>query len=380
MRQLLLMLLLFLSVVTSAPAQPAVTWQLVESVRFGSDRPEARITNVGPLAVTSDGTVYAVQVADGTVLVFDASGAYRKTTGRRGEGPGEFVRPRQAGTIGDTLWVSDMALQRVSFFYRGTFLRTERVSFHARDPFFASTPDTFLRDGSVVTLPAVNQQLVTRGLVSRLPLLRHRRDGTVTDTLRWLSLTNRSGSAPVEPRGFFAYRQPFADNPVLAAAVDGSGLAVVDRPAATDANTAHFAVTRFGPKGTLIYAKSVAYVPIPLSRQRADEALAALVKPTPGGRPLRQDEVDKSFYRPRFFPPVTDAVVATDGAVWLRGEETGVPTVLYRVLDASGTLTATLTIPRDLTIRHATTTQVYAFGIEDDEPYLARLRIVKGGR
>ena len=382
MRQRLPMSLLLLAAATSAAAQPArATWQLVETVRYGGDRPEATITNAGPLAVTSDGAVYAVQVADGTVLVFDGSGAYRKTIGRRGQGPGEFTRPLQAGTLGDTVWVSDQELRRVSFFYRRTFLRTERVTVNAKAPFFTSTPTAFLRDGSAVTLPAVNAQLIARGVVNRLPLLRHRRDGTVTDTLRWMSLTNQSGSGTAGTNGFFAYRQPFADGPTLAAAIDGSGLVVVDRTAATDANTAQFTVTRFGPQGTLLYTKPVAYVPTPLSRQRASEALAAIVPPSRGGAPpIRLDEVEKSFYRPRFLPPVTEVVVATDGAVWLRGEDTSAATVLYRVLDATGALMATLTVPRSLTIRHATATQVYAFGTVDDEPYLARFRIAKIGR
>jgi hypothetical protein len=374
MRRLSLFLLL-----TPAALHGQSKWMLAETVRYGDARPEATIADAGPLVVAGDGMVYAAQVADGTVLMFDASGAYLKTIGHRGEGPGEFVRPTRAGLIGDTLWVSDAALQRVSFFQRnGTFIRSQMVVFDVRDPFLAGEPTTLLKDGSAVTMAGVGMHLVKSGSVNRLPLLKHERDGKVLDTLRWVALSNMTGSVSLQRGGAFVFRQPFADGPLVVGAADGSGLIVVDRTAATAKNAAAtFTVTRFGSTGTLAYTKRVAYQPTSLPERQANVAIDAIAKPKPGGPPITRAAVERSFYRPLFLPPVTDAVLAADGSVWLRGEDTDSPTVLYRVLDLKGTLTATVTLPRHLTIRHATTTDVWAFGTEHDAPYLARFRIVK---
>lgn len=376
MRRLSLFLLL-----TPAALHGQSKWMLTETVRYGDARPEASIVDAGALAVARDGMAYAPQVADGTVLMFDASGAYRKTIGRRGEGPGEFVRPTRAGMVGDTLWVSDQAQRRVSFFQQnGTFIRSQMVTFNIRDPFLPNQPATLLTDGTAVSMASVGVSLVKGGAVNRLPLLKHERDGKVLDTLRWMDFTNMTGVVPISGGGF-AYPQPFGGGSVVVAAADGSGLVVVDRPTATSKNGATFTVTRFGPTAALVYTKPVAYEPIPLTGSRVNNAIDELLKPLPKDkRSLRvslREGIEKTIYRPPFLPPVTDAVLAADGSVWLRGEDTDSPTVLYRVLDLKGTLTATVTLPRHLTIRHATTTDVWAFGTEHDAPYLARFRIVK---
>ena len=41
-------------------------------------------------------------------------GANKGVVGRDGEGPGEFRRPNYAGWNGDTLWVSDQGLMRIT--------------------------------------------------------------------------------------------------------------------------------------------------------------------------------------------------------------------------------------------------------------------------
>ena len=111
-----------LSLVVAAPrpaaAQPR--WALAQELRIGS--PERRnydLTWVNAIAVGPAGEMYVGQPQDRTIRVYDTRGAYLRTLGRRGSGPGEFQSIDGLGWKGDSLWVSDLALQRITFFNRG---------------------------------------------------------------------------------------------------------------------------------------------------------------------------------------------------------------------------------------------------------------------
>jgi hypothetical protein len=63
----------------------------------------------------SGGGVAVANAGSGEVRVYDPSGVFVRSLGRRGEGPGEFQRPALAGVLGgDTLVVADMQLRRIT--------------------------------------------------------------------------------------------------------------------------------------------------------------------------------------------------------------------------------------------------------------------------
>lgn len=67
------------------------------------------------MSVSPKGLIAVGQRDDASVRVYDAQGALRYRFGRRGEGPGEFRQlGAWSGWLGDTLWVIDPSLRRLT--------------------------------------------------------------------------------------------------------------------------------------------------------------------------------------------------------------------------------------------------------------------------
>ena len=64
--------------------------------------------------VSPNGTIALIQTQDGGVRLFDCEGRSLGLIGRKGQGPGEFVSPLAGGWTGDSLWIHDVALRRVT--------------------------------------------------------------------------------------------------------------------------------------------------------------------------------------------------------------------------------------------------------------------------
>ena len=111
---------------------PEEAWRAVEDLRIGS------ATSDGPdlfgailsFDVDAWGRIFVLDDQAQEVRIFDSGGAFVRTVGRRGEGPGEFI---QAGSVdlsrNGEIWVMGMSLGRVSIFdTTGTYLRGERTN------------------------------------------------------------------------------------------------------------------------------------------------------------------------------------------------------------------------------------------------------------
>ncbi len=76
-----------------------------------------------------DGRLVVVNAGSGEVRIYDDSGQFLMSHGRKGEGPGEFEAPVLAGVVGpDTLVIVDSQLRRISLVQAGVgFLRSARI-------------------------------------------------------------------------------------------------------------------------------------------------------------------------------------------------------------------------------------------------------------
>ncbi|MCU0244378.1 MAG: 6-bladed beta-propeller [Acidobacteria bacterium] len=74
--------------------------------------------------------VYVVDAGSARVLVFDLAGRFQRAVGRKGQGPGEFVRPTGVCVLsGGGLAVADIGAGRIGIFDpSGTFLRSVTVA------------------------------------------------------------------------------------------------------------------------------------------------------------------------------------------------------------------------------------------------------------
>jgi hypothetical protein len=88
---------------------------LKHTVRIASEGDsEAPLTRV--FGIAADPTrVFVGEGMDRDIKVFSRAGEYLHSIGRRGMGPGEFVNPVWLGLCGDSLWVFDAALNRLTF-------------------------------------------------------------------------------------------------------------------------------------------------------------------------------------------------------------------------------------------------------------------------
>jgi hypothetical protein len=81
-------------------------------VRIDADA--ENLSAISTLAVGKTGTLAVYLRQDGVIRLFGPTGKALGTAGHKGAGPGEFRRLDAMGWIGDTLWVSDPVLRRLT--------------------------------------------------------------------------------------------------------------------------------------------------------------------------------------------------------------------------------------------------------------------------
>jgi hypothetical protein len=82
------------------------------------------IGDAGHFAQDREGRIFIPDRLNSEVLVFNAQGEYQFSFGRRGQGPGEFIRPSNLFIWDDRILVRDASTMRFQFFdMNGRFLR-----------------------------------------------------------------------------------------------------------------------------------------------------------------------------------------------------------------------------------------------------------------
>ncbi len=103
---------------SGAPAwAPGSEWRLVQDLRLGTENtagPE-QFNRIAALLADSLGMIYVLDLLAPEIRVFDSTGVFSHTIGRKGEGPGEFTDAAwMTFGPGDTLWVIDRGSARYS--------------------------------------------------------------------------------------------------------------------------------------------------------------------------------------------------------------------------------------------------------------------------
>ena len=150
----------------------------------GTEQGDAELT--APRSILTDSSyIYVLDSAAFGVHRFDRHGRWETTIGKEGEGPGEFRRPMAMGWLGDTLWVADRGLSRLSFFSPdGVFLRSLRFSIISGPA--VVMPRRALQGARVVSVPYVPTRSTLA--IDSLPVLLLDEEGAIRDTLAWQAL------------------------------------------------------------------------------------------------------------------------------------------------------------------------------------------------
>lgn len=356
------------ALVADVEAHQPERWRLVADgvVGFGYDF--TRVSGVVPLA---GGFVAVADASNDEVAVFGRDGSYSHRIGRRGKGPGEFMRVGGVGLVADTVWVVDHSQRRILLYdVDGTSLATTTYE----QPLAVSA---VLPSGhALATQPA---PLGSRDAFRdpKLALLLTTRSGAVRDTLTWLESRNKYLALPTRDGGYTlrAGEQLFSDASLTVVPPGGRSIYVVDRTAASSARGAAFRVLAFGPDGQSRWQQSYSYTARQVERARADSLWRAVELPF-RRKGHSEAEIRRVLFLPEFYPPITSAFAASDGALWLRREETPEPNVIYVVLGADGTPKGTVEVPLGLVLLAADGVRVW--GVQKNEydvPIIRRFRV-----
>jgi len=121
------------------------------TIRGEEGKEEQMFMNIISIDVSEDGTIYILDGKAANIKVFDSSGGFLKTIGKRGQGPGEFGRPESFSiTPQDEIAVNDPGRRSIQFLdMDGNFLRQIPVN----QPFF--TGPRFISSGDMIASYAI---------------------------------------------------------------------------------------------------------------------------------------------------------------------------------------------------------------------------------
>lgn len=349
-------------------------WTLVEELEIPGDHPRYFLTRVFDIEIDQWDRIYVGEEQEATILLFDTSGELIRHIGRRGYGPGEFQSPENMGWLGDTLWVTDAGLLRVTFFdTTGSVLGSTRISTPAVPPLRASAPDYLLADGSVAAKMAAPSYVIVRlGQITELPVLRMTRSAEVLDTLARLPVGERWVYLPWG-KGNLYIPHPFPRTPHWQASPSGEFMVFVDLPVAEGRSKQTLRIAWRGADGSPSHAIEYPFDAIKLRSSTRDSVVESLARQwsssamhNPPPLATARDLIDERVRLPAFYPPVTDLVVGRDSTVWLRREETGRDVVTWDILNWPGRRIAVLEASRKFRIYQAERERVWGILPDDD--------------
>jgi hypothetical protein len=355
-----------------ASAEPPFTLDSIPVIDIGrdADNPHEELSGfVFPVRL-SDGRVVVGNGGTRELRVFDSQGRWLHSIGREGEGPGEF---RGVGRFhigaGDTLYVYDMRLRRLSVFSPdGTFQRS--LLMQAPSEMTGLRTAGVLVDGRVVarTQRGFTSQAKEGMRRDTVSLFVFDAAGRLDDTVgqypgreEWIIRSENSVTISDWPFGkdivALTHQSRIivgtTDSPeVLILQADGT-LERIIRWAATD-----LPVTA---------ADIDAFV------RRAGEGW------NPGSETFRDEYLEKltSVSFPATKPAYTDALVSSDGTLWLRKyDDPSLPDVeVFEVFDADGVWLGAVRMPPRFTLTQLS--GEYAIGKWNDPDEVQHVRVYR---
>ena len=357
-------MLLALYLLTQAPI-PTVT-----PARDGAFRhPDGlELTNVFILARAPHEDLLLIDRTAAVVVHLDSTGALLPPLARHGAGPGEVRSAQALGWRGDTLWVADGALRRITYFspalrLLGTQSDFERCGF---------VPWTIGPDGRCIVLP---QPAVPpdQPVPTTLPLLLSRPHGP-TDTLGQVAMA----------RMVIRYKdmdnhvpQPFADDPIPVFSRDGRYFSWVGQRPLSSTGRHEVSVQTWNLSTGARRTFRVPYAPLPLSPDTVAKVIAQYRHMKAHFPPGFVDSVTRRLYRPEFLPAFARALIDEAGRLWLEEQPTeasGLAT--WHVLDVDGRPRCNVRLPTAFQLLAVGPTRlVGTMADADDVPVLAAWRL-----
>jgi len=215
-----------LAAAPAAGQEPEATSMFRFELGIGEGGPlDRRFDRIAELVVAEDGTIWVVDAGARAISAFDAAGAFLRTLGGPGSGPGELDAPAMVRIVRDTVFVYDAGLQRVSrFSLRGESLGSEPV---LPPPNLALADPTRLRDGRMLARSIYRASLSAKERDPDIHVVLFRPDAPRVDTLTSMPASPVVWYVPGRPSQWAGETSPFGQGGAWALSGD-SLLAVVD--------------------------------------------------------------------------------------------------------------------------------------------------------
>ena len=340
---------------------PGEEWQVVENLRIGSVMSEGPdlFGAVYSFDVDAWGRIFVLDDQAQEVRVFDSNGTFVRTVGKKGEGPGEFTEAVSVDlSRGGEIWVMDMGAGRVSIFdTTGAYLRQERTNTGAWS--VRPYPGGFDAMGRYnVLIRSAGTRVMARFDQSYNPI----------DTI------------------------PIPENPVEIEFFEAAGTITSVpfqgsmrwrfSPAGTvwTLLTARYELTEMTTAGEVLRTVTKDHVPIPVTDEDRDEAIADLDWFTSRG-----GQIDPSKF-PENMPATASFFIDDLGSLWVEQRVAAADADddgrLFDLFDPEGRYLGTLRLPFELawSIPEPIVREGALYGVTSDEIgvlYLVRGRVVK---
>ena len=358
-----------------AGAPPRLT--VVEDVRIGSQSdPDIGFTRVGGVVVGPDRRMYVSERQDLQMRIYDAAGNLERVVGRRGRGPGEFQFLGHLGLLGDTVWVVDPSLRRITLLNRDgdlieTFL-TPGIRLNPPHQQVTVSPMYLRPDRNWVSGTGF-ASIPMEGISYTVSELLFDASGALVDTLRTLEMVYPPFGVTIDSISIRG-EDLLLDDPIISHD-PGVRTVVVRRAGATSDATSTFSVTSISVRGDTVFDTSFEYRPIAVSDTYIDRVVESLTV-GPQAR-LGAGRIERALRSalPPFHPPVTQVRLGEDGAIWLRRESDRETEAQYWILEPDGVVRGTVNIPSTVRIKWSGTDEFVGMELDDlDVPWLIRYR------
>ena len=363
----------------SGTGQPE-QWRLERTVTIGSVfDAESGLTAVGGVLVEGD-RVFVAQPYERRLRVFSLTGDFLGFIGRGGEGPSEFRSVDRIGLHEGLVWVQDADRHRLQYFdTEGRSVSSAPIRGHPTLWPSRAYVQGILADGTRLIRETKSMSELVESPRKPIPVLRFDLEGMLRDTVAMMAertdIVRLSDGRETGWESFTILPKSESFGSLLSVAPDGSGFVVVHREAATGPGTHTFRVIRFDARADTAWVHEVPYEPVRVF----DEWRSRRVEKAMGGgagnrnsETRRRQAWERIVGGLKFFPPVGDVKLGTDGTTWLR-LLTGDDSSEWRVLDEFGRFIARVEAPPPGSMEWVDAESLWLLQQSElDVPYLVR--------
>ena len=342
------------------------------------------LTRRTPLGVAPDQSVVLVDSKRDGLYKLSADLSNLRRVGRKGSGPGEYLRITSFGWRADTLWVSDNGNARITYvdaFGRGR-VRSQPFLVGVTSDAFTTEPLALTPDGAAICGLLTNAGRGGATLPYTEPMLRFPLAATARwDTLMLLDVRHRRHRYQVG-KLYLSGEELMSDATLWALSRNGKFAAKVDRSDDALRRQEPPLLTLLHTDGRVLHR---AQLPNPRERvTRSDvnklvaEAVAAFNSEV---RPDWIPDLSTAAYETGMFVPfyrisAVDIVLGDDGTILLRGNDWNGNGVNYTWFNPQGTIRGTFTLPVKQIVRAVSGNSIWSIAeVRDGEVRLIKQNV-----